>query len=323
MNRKVFYDEIRQTLFGHPMTQEQVTRIGDILDAWDATDHTDLRWLAYALATAMEETMAFTQLRELGGVDYFTRLYDIRGNRRKALDLGNTEPGDGARFAGRGFDMMTGRENYAKESDLCGIDLIANPDKAMDPRLAADRLLRNMVSGLYRKHKLADYFSDHTADWVHARNIINGGLDQADLIAGYAQKFFKALQLMEVADPPPMRSTDQYSVVTTTGGEVLGMVEDTTAPPVAVAPEPIAAPTPVADPMPEQPAPAWHSGWKTHAYMAGCVALGIAGMLGYVPGMTADASAQLIEQGLAVSGIRSALPGIVNLALNAYLKVKT
>ena len=43
-------------------------------------------------------------------------LYDDR--------LGN-QPGDGARFKGRGFVQLTGRYNYAKYGPVVGVDLTA------------------------------------------------------------------------------------------------------------------------------------------------------------------------------------------------------
>lgn len=316
MNRKAFFDHIRSPLFGNGLEQVQVERIESILDAWEATDYTDIRWLAYALGTAHHESMQFMHYRELGDRAYFTQLYDVTQNPRKARILGNTQVGDGARFCGRGPDMLTGRDNYQRESAKCGIDLVAQPKLAEEPHMAAERLLRNMVDGAYRKHKLADYFYGSQADWVNARNIINGGLDKANLIAEYAKNYFRALQIAVVVEPPKVLPDDeQYSVIETAGGEPLGMIENVN----AVRPEPLPTLSPVRVDVSAQ---AWHSGWKTHLYMLGCVVLGVAGMFGYVPSMTTDAAAHLIENGLAVSGIRASLPGIVNMALTAYLRSK-
>ena len=48
-------------------------------------------------------------------------------------DLGNTQPGDGRRFKGRGPIQLTGRSNYAAASRALGIDLVNNPTRAADP----------------------------------------------------------------------------------------------------------------------------------------------------------------------------------------------
>lgn len=45
-------------------------------------------------------------------------------------DLGNTQPGDGVRFKGRGYLQCTGRRNYQsyKDSGYCVGDLMAHPE---------------------------------------------------------------------------------------------------------------------------------------------------------------------------------------------------
>ncbi len=47
--------------------------------------------------------------------------------------LGNTQPGDGPKFKGRGFVQITGRKNYQLYTNLLGIDFVGHPDLAADP----------------------------------------------------------------------------------------------------------------------------------------------------------------------------------------------
>lgn len=54
-------------------------------------------------------------------------------------DLGNTQPGDGRRFKGRGLIQLTGRANYTAYGTEIGRDLLADPTPvATDPALAVD-----------------------------------------------------------------------------------------------------------------------------------------------------------------------------------------
>lgn len=87
--------------------------------------NTDARKAAY-LAQLAHETDGFRTLEEYAdGSDYEGR-----------ADLGNTEPGDGRRYKGRGAIQVTGRANYREVGRTIGVDLEANPELAEDPRYA-------------------------------------------------------------------------------------------------------------------------------------------------------------------------------------------
>jgi putative chitinase len=51
--------------------------------------------------------------------------------------MGNTEPGDGYKFRGRGFLMTTGRAEYRELGAALNLDLEANPDLLLDPKVNA------------------------------------------------------------------------------------------------------------------------------------------------------------------------------------------
>ena len=124
-------------------------------------------------------------IKEIGGTAYFTRMYDINGQRpAKARELGNLAPGDGVKYAGRGYVQLTGRTNYARYG------LAERPDDAMKPEVAGAILRSGMANGTFTGKKLADYLP---GDYVGARRIING-TDRAADIAGYAVGFETALK---------------------------------------------------------------------------------------------------------------------------------
>lgn len=93
--------------------------------------NTRLRIAAF-LAQIGHESGSLVYSKELGGPSYFAK-YDGR------KDLGNTQPGDGARFAGRGLIQITGRANYGRASQaLFGDDrLLKNPELLEEPEWAA------------------------------------------------------------------------------------------------------------------------------------------------------------------------------------------
>lgn len=155
-------------------------------------------WAAYCLATAAHET-AFTMqpIKERGGTAYFTRLYDISGERpAKARELGNLQPGDGAKFCGRGYVQLTGRANYARASEKVGVDFVSDPDLVMQPEYAAAIMRRGMVEGWFTGKSLSTYLPAEAQrdQFKNARKIINGQ-DRAAEIAEYALEFQSALRL--------------------------------------------------------------------------------------------------------------------------------
>lgn len=52
-------------------------------------------------------------------------------------DLGNTEPGDGIRFKGRGLIQITGRANYKELSKALNYDFISDPEALEKPGAAS------------------------------------------------------------------------------------------------------------------------------------------------------------------------------------------
>lgn len=82
------------------------------------------------LAQIGHESSDLLHMEEQGSTAYFRDHYEGRS------DLGNTRPGDGARYHGRGPIQLTGRANYRAAGHDLGLDLERNPEKAADPKVA-------------------------------------------------------------------------------------------------------------------------------------------------------------------------------------------
>lgn len=199
-----FYDWLRSNdMLGPKISATEFEGCDKIIRACAVTGW-GISWVAYALATTFHETAGTMQpVKEIGGQAYFTKMYDIRGDRpAKARELGNLNPGDGARFAGRGYVQLTGRTNYAKATAKLralgiDVDLVAEPDRAMEPEIAATILVLGMREGWFTGRDIDDDLPARgparLAQFVASRDIINGR-DKQEMIAEYAADFQTALQ---------------------------------------------------------------------------------------------------------------------------------
>lgn len=119
------------------------------------------------------ESIGLTQMREIGSSSYCRR-YEGRSN------LGNTQPGDGCRFKGRGPIQLTGRYNYRVCGQAIGLDLVSNPDSvAQDPAVGFKTTV-----WFWNKNNLNSYAD--AGDITGATKKINGGTNgAADRVSRY------------------------------------------------------------------------------------------------------------------------------------------
>lgn len=224
MNRAAFFAELRKPnsgVFSTSLTQPQVTGIESILDAGT---HLHITELAYVLATGYHETgqkmvpvveslnysvqgllntfsrtrISAAQAQRLGRDDKTGRPADqagiantVYGGEWGEKNLGNTLPNDGWVYRGRGSVQITGRLNYGRASKKLNIDLLASPERALEPAVSAQILVAGCTEGWFTGKRLSDYLPN---DYVNARRVVNG-TDRANEIAGYARAFERALTI--------------------------------------------------------------------------------------------------------------------------------
>lgn len=225
MDKQTFFAALRKRgsgVFGTALTQAQVTGIEGILAAFDEVGDGWRDTLAYGLATAYWETgramipnrenLVYTSAARIRQV--FARHVrtdaDARALVRKPVELAravyNGRLGnrigtdDGWIYRGGGHMHLTGRDNYARSSADAGVDLVANPEGILDPRISGRILFKGLQDGRWngqgkgiRAYAEADGNMDMDRDdLVAARRTVNIQ-DRAAEIASIAEAFERAL----------------------------------------------------------------------------------------------------------------------------------
>jgi predicted chitinase len=183
-DHKSFFDGYKES-FATRLNQDQVDGIEELLNFIENDPAlTDVRFAAYMMATVKHECAdRWKPIEEFAS----GKQYEGR------LDLGNTEPGDGPRYKGRGYVQITGRANYRKFSQRLTVDMVGIPALALDPPTSYKVASLGMRQGLFTGKGLSDFIHGDVKDYRNARRIING-LDKADKIKGYADKLESVLR---------------------------------------------------------------------------------------------------------------------------------
>jgi putative chitinase len=119
------------------------------------------------IAQIGHESGQLRYVREIWGPTAAQRGYEGRE------DLGNTVPGDGRKYCGRGLIQITGRANYAnyaKCGEALGLDLITHPELLELPQHAA-----MSAAWFWKQNGLNDLADRDQFNTITRR--INGGLN--------------------------------------------------------------------------------------------------------------------------------------------------
>ncbi|WP_102959171.1 peptidoglycan-binding protein [Mangrovicella endophytica] len=110
-------------------------------------------------------------------------------------DLGNTEPGDGRRFKGRGLIQLTGRDNYARMANILSLPLLEQPD------LAAVPLKSLVIACEYWQSRRINEPADED-DLIKVTKRVNGGLIGLEDRRAYLKRAKTVLADLAAGDLP-------------------------------------------------------------------------------------------------------------------------
>jgi putative chitinase len=127
----------------------------------------------YSIDTPLRQAHFLSQVgHESAALNYTAEIASGDAYEHRA-DLGNTQPGDGRRFKGRGLIQLTGRTNYENYGQATGRNFTDGNNAeaiATDPELAVD------VAGWFWKTHGLNELADQD-DVVAVTRRINGGLN--------------------------------------------------------------------------------------------------------------------------------------------------
>ena len=155
-------------MYGCPLARAQIYAdpLNDAMEKYEI--NTDAR-VATFLAQVGHESGRLQFVREIWGPDKCAWQAKYEGN----ASLGNTQPGDGFKFRGRGLIQITGRYNYAACGTDLNLPLIDHPELLETPQNAA------LSAGwFWNLKKLNQYADDDDFETMTRR--INGGLNGLD-----------------------------------------------------------------------------------------------------------------------------------------------
>lgn len=145
-------------------------------------------------------------------------------NTKMGQQMGNTEPGDGWKYRGRGFIQLTGKSNYAAASKAIYGDnrLVDNPDLVNDPAVAAEVSAWYMKKGQARMATSLGIdtgnMTQQQANLLATSQIAGGDIRKkgaiGEEISGKVDKFASSGQIQAIAGAPGSGYTSATALAT-------------------------------------------------------------------------------------------------------------
>lgn len=294
MNRTLFFDHIRQSLYGGTMSPEQVRGTEAILDACARYDVTNLDHVANVLANVRRETggymlgiketvMPWHKDKNPSDATVIARLDKAwAAGKLKGVKAPYWRNGE----FGRGPIQVTHLANRKKFAKRLGLPIDKDASLLLDPVIGAATAVLGMKEGIFRGKKLADYkfpSALNNSPDSHPRRIVNGKDGSDTEVSASHRAYVDALLFAGYGKPAEKRDVRQEPPP-----DELAHYDD--APPQPVDPEPVATPASV-DPLPPflrsvtnvltglgvSVAGVLSADWKVVAVIGGLIVAGVSG----------------------------------------------
>lgn len=195
MNKRNFYSAWRN-YFGK-LNRDQVNGIETLLDLMQKKPFSHPCFVSHVFAEIRHECAnTWEPIKEYGSKEYLSYLYD-KENVRKALGNDKVSRDKAIELCGHGYIMITGYNNFKWASELVGIDLIEEPEKALIPEISYEIMHYGLMNGKFTGKKLTDFWIDEKRelfDHYDARKCVNGIVPRvANQIREDARKYERIL----------------------------------------------------------------------------------------------------------------------------------
>lgn len=145
--------------------------------------HIEATLIKFNINTPIQRLCFLAQVGHESGGLFYTEEIASGAAYEGRLDLGNTQPGDGRKFKGRGLIQITGRANYGAISTDLQVDFVTNPSLlgAKDvTRCSAEQLKNAALSAGWFWNKKG---LNSIADKIDITKSIDTGDNKANFIA--------------------------------------------------------------------------------------------------------------------------------------------
>ena len=165
--------------------------------------------LNYSSSERIQKVFGKNRITSTEFAQQFVNNPEALANHVYAKTDGNSEPGDGWKYRGRGYLQHTGKNQYTAIKKFTGVDVVNNPDLLNTPEVASKAVVWFFINYKKKKPEQLDDISE-----VNKAVGFAGGQEEASKRQGYAQQFAQNI--------PKLNSTSNAATPTVSNNSVTG-----------------------------------------------------------------------------------------------------